>query len=243
MLEEIIDVFKYLMCVCNLYGFSPEEFVSAFYVKSDIVDKRWKSEQTEWSKGAGILCVDIDGVLADYVDGYIDFLIRKGVVGVEVKNIPLSTYNIAEGLSIDKGLEEMAKREFQENGGFSSLPVYPQSASVLKSAREQGYRIALISARPYLEVRRIHADTVKWLGDNNVPYDAIFWGKDKADIVYSKLYPIKPKYFIEDRDKHAIELANEGIKVLLLDKEYNQGVIHPNIVRVKDWQEIYAIIK
>jgi dimeric dUTPase (all-alpha-NTP-PPase superfamily) len=237
-LEELVDAFKYLLSIALVYGFTPEEFVQAFFDKSDVVDRKWEEERVEW--GDKLLAVDIDGVLADYVTGYSDYLFSQNMIMGRLEN--QSSYNIAEAYGISKDVEEKAKRDFQESGGFRWLPVYSGAEATLKWARELGYKIALVSARPYLEMRRIHADTIFWLHNNNIPYDAIYWGKDKADIIFSNLYPIKPTWFIEDRDKHAIELANENIPVLLLDKPYNQGVKHKNIIRVNGWGDIADII-
>jgi len=238
-LEELIDSFKYLISIALVYGFTPKEFVQAFYDKSDIVDRKWEEERVEW--GDKILAVDIDGVIADYVDGYERFLIEDNW---PLSNIPdHSSYNLAEVYGIPKDIEEEAKRKFQEFGGFKWLSVFDDSRECLEWARELGYKIVLVSARPYLEIRRIYSDTLFWLENNGIPYDAIFWGKDKADIIFSNLYPVMPTWFIEDRDKHAIELANEGILVLLIDRPYNQGVKHKNIIRVEGWGGIARIIK
>jgi uncharacterized HAD superfamily protein len=239
-LEELIDTFKYLLSIALIYDFSPEEFVQKFFDKSDIVDKRWHEERVEW--GDKLLAVDIDGVLADYVTGYFDFLFHNDYIA-EHFLIDTATYNLSERFGMNKADEEKAKREFQEGGGFVSLPVFPDALETLNWARELGYKIALVSARPYLEIRRIHSDTINWLDKNKIPYDAIFWGKDKADIVFANLYPIEPTWFVEDRDKHAIELANEGIPVLLMDRPYNQGVHHEKIIRVSGWRDIAEIIR
>jgi len=237
-LEEIVDAFKYLLSIALVHDITPEEFVEAFFDKSDVVDKKWKEERVEW--GDKLLAIDIDGVLADYVNGYCAYLYDQGLIELFPNN--QFSYNIAEAYDIPKDIEEEAKRKFQELGGFRRLPVYAGAKETLEWARDLGYKIALVSARPYLEMRRIYFDTIYWLNSNHIPYDAIFWGKDKADIVFSELYPIKPTWFIEDRDKHAIELANEGIPVLLLDKPYNQGVEHHHIIRVNGWGDIADII-
>ncbi len=43
---------------------------------------------------------------------------------------------------------------------------------------------------------------------------------------------------IEDRRKYAIECAEKGIKVFLMDKPWNSNCEHENIIRVKNWNEI-----
>lgn len=239
-LEEAVDIFKYLVSILLLYGFTPEEFVEAFYQKSDIVDERWKMEQIDWN-GDALLAVDLDGVIADYISGYVSFLFDEGLVSGVVP-AEHHTYNIAEVYGLDKQVEEEAKRRFQEEGGFTRLPCFDGAKETLIRAINKGYKIVLITARPYLEVKRIYADTMEWLEEQGILYDAIFWGKDKADIVFRYLYPAVPVYFIEDRDKHAIELANEGIKVLLMDKPYNRGIEHSNITRVDGWDGVACVL-
>lgn len=49
--------------------------------------------------------------------------------------------------------------------------------------------------------------------------------------------------FIEDHPDHAMNLAENGIEVLLLDKPYNQNCLHNKIRRVKDWEEIGGILE
>jgi uncharacterized HAD superfamily protein len=44
--------------------------------------------------------------------------------------------------------------------------------------------------------------------------------------------------FIEDSPANAIQLAEVGIIVFLINTYYNQEVKHPNIIRVNNWNEI-----
>ena len=47
---------------------------------------------------------------------------------------------------------------------------------------------------------------------------------------------------IDDKPEVVYYLAEKGIKVLLFDAPYNQEVSGKNIIRVKDWEEVYAYI-
>ncbi|WP_301553858.1 hypothetical protein [Clostridioides difficile] len=40
-----------------------------------------------------------------------------------------------------------------------------------------------------------------------------------------------------------MQLADDGVKVILLDTNYNKDVKHQNIVRVSNWIDIEKIIK
>ena len=54
---------------------------------------------------------------------------------------------------------------------------------------------------------------------------------------------ISADVMIEDNVKTALYLAENGIRVLLFDAPYNQGILHQNIVRVFSWEEIFELIK
>ena len=47
---------------------------------------------------------------------------------------------------------------------------------------------------------------------------------------------------IDDKPDVALCLAEEGIRVLLFDTEYNKEAVHKNIVRVHGWQDIYTAV-
>jgi uncharacterized HAD superfamily protein len=49
---------------------------------------------------------------------------------------------------------------------------------------------------------------------------------------------LNAKIIIEDDLEHAIDCANQGIKVILLNRPWNQHPNHENIIRVNSWDEI-----
>ncbi|CAK7079165.1 MAG: Nucleotidase [Tissierella sp.] len=49
--------------------------------------------------------------------------------------------------------------------------------------------------------------------------------------------------FIEDRYENAIQLAESGFEVLLMDCNYNKGPLPSNVTRVTNWFEIENIIE
>ena len=53
---------------------------------------------------------------------------------------------------------------------------------------------------------------------------------------------LKCDIFIEDHPKNALNLAYSGIKVILIDCNYNKNVEHENIIRVSSWREIKDVI-
>ncbi len=50
------------------------------------------------------------------------------------------------------------------------------------------------------------------------------------------------KWLVEDSPRHALACAEQGVKVLLVDKSYNQEIEDENIIRISDVLEIPEII-
>ncbi len=93
-----------------------------------------------------------------------------------------------------------------------------------------------MTARPYKEYTRLFADTIEWLDTKGFAYDALLWDEKKEERIMQE-FP-KMVCLIEDSSSNALKVAYEGKKVYLLNKTYNQGVSHKNIIRVNGWENI-----
>ena len=63
-----------------------------------------------------------------------------------------------------------------------------------------------------------------------------------TDRKLNKAKELKCDIFIEDNPSNALHLAEGGLKVILIDCNYNKDVKHENIIRVFSWREIKDII-
>lgn len=98
------------------------------------------------------------------------------------------------------------------------------------------FEIHIVTARP-IETKDI---TVKWLQEKIIPYDQLFFLKDKHTS------SINYKLFIEDHRETALALAQKGIQTLLFDYPWNQiadNIESELIVRVKSWKDIREFIQ
>ena len=87
----------------------------------------------------------------------------------------------------------------------------------------------------------MRTDTVAWLEANGIPCDILLFNKDKWDAVYQSVYPATVVAAVDDRDKHAIELAKHHVpNVLLMDRpwntEFNSAAY--GVHRVTSWDDI-----
>lgn len=225
--EAGVDITKILFSILQLHGVSSAAFVDEFFSKSDVVDDKWRREQAQLRDGEEVLAVDLDGCVADWVEGFMSFCAMKGA--------PIRKEQINE-----VWLEPL-KDEYHRNGGFLTLGVIPGAREALEDIRAAGKKIVVLTARPYHQFKRIYADTMAWCKDKNVVYDHIIFKKDKAEAILS-LAPATVIGHVEDRAKHALEVALAGIRVYKLPSYGGEKVSHPMISEVIDWAAIRELI-
>jgi uncharacterized protein len=81
----------------------------------------------------------------------------------------------------------------------------------------------------------------EWLRKYNIPYNTITLLGHSHKVPSAKT--LKCDWFIEDSLSNAQELSQAGFNVLLVDCNYNKGILNPNIKRVGDWHQIEEIIQ
>lgn len=222
--DEAADVFKYLVSICQLHGVRSDDLFDAFKRKTDVVADRARGYKLELERNTKLVITDLDGCVAD-LSGWQRQLDTAGGNG------PMSDGKLR--------LLESLKEDFYRGGGFRDLPPIPGARETLRKMRAAGYSVAVITARPYWQYKRLYSDTIEWLKRHDIEYDLILFNKDKAEAIYEHIHPAQPLFFIEDRAKHCLELANIGVKVLHLSGGKAGGIEpHPLIHPVKDWAEI-----
>lgn len=242
MREEIIDVFKYCLTLAQIWNIKPEQFVEEFYRKSDVVEQKYKQEfKLSLMDDNMVVGIDIDGVLAEYPEGFIKFIEKK--TKIDLSKIKITSYNLYNIIGDVVGVEKMKKlkHEFRMSGEKRNLDCIKGARQSMVQLKKKGYRLILLSARPYKEYPRIFADTIEWLNKNKIPFDAILWDENKEQRILRE-FP-KLNFFVEDCLSNAEKISSLNKKVYLIDKTYNQGEINKNIIRVKGWKEIMEDLK
>ena len=173
-LEEMIDCQKFLWGLMQIWGFSYEDFMEEFQRKSAVVEQRYAQESAmKILRNELCALIDIDGVLADYPGGFYAWLAkRKPTCSLYQAKIGYAALSIEE--------KEVVKREYRQSGAKAKLKVLPGAKLLLNYIRDKGMKIILLTNRPYSEHFRIYGDTLTWLKNNELPYDAIIWARDKG---------------------------------------------------------------
>jgi hypothetical protein len=205
--------------VAHLHGVRWEELDEVFHAKTELLYQRIEQYRLDLAHQR-VFVTDLDGCVVD-IQPFVDSFEGGKAYGASS--------------TLDR---ERAVFDWYEAGGFLRLPAMPGAREVLTEAKAQGMLIACVSARPVWQHRRLAYDTQRWLHDNGIPHDILVFDKDKNDALVKHVLPAKVVGFVEDRDKHALELANRGVDVLLVDTPRNRHIAGPTIHRVSTWQDI-----
>lgn len=220
--DQAASLMKYLVAVCQLHNVTPADLFDAYKRKTAVVDDRARGNRIELERSTKLIITDLDGCVADLSAWQDQLRAQQGTAPNNDKTVQML---------------ESLKEDFYRGGGFLELPPVQGAAEALGEMRAAGYTIAIVTARPQWQYKRLHSDTIEWLRKNNVPYDLILFNKDKAEAIYEHIYPARPLFFVEDRAKHVLELVNIGVRVMHLGGG-NDLSAHNLILPVKGWEEI-----
>lgn len=246
-LEEAIDVMKYLLGILIINGFSLNEVYTKFIDKSNVVEAKLNQDviinNVKNKKDKKIAFIDIDGVIATWPKDFIDFVNSK------IK----SKYNNLQDLEIEvpkKTIYEL-KKMYRLSGIKRNLGMVEGSKELLKTLKSQGFFIILITARPYKQIFRIYSDTLAWLKNNELQYDAIIWEEEKEKYIIKNFSDNEIKFVLDDNISNCNILAENGFIVFhkLNPFSYSRPFeeiikqLNPNIIAFKEHKEFLEKIK
>ena len=173
------------------------------------------------------LGIDIDGCLNCYHSE-----LREHVKLHYGMDVPANEYYIIDPLNLSRQQE----KEFWEHYDKISIDFnLEDNCKEVIDKLSQIFNINIITARNYNSAKI----TEEWLNKNKIYYDNIYFNSgDKLDVCNWK----NVKIMIEDNPDNAIILSQNGVKVLLFDRLYNQNISHKNIIRCGNWNQIYNTI-
>lgn len=223
---HIADVMRYAIIIAQLHGISQNTFVWAWRNKGHELRARAEAERLELVEHTKVFCVDMDDVICDLSSWPKEY----------------EDYN-GTGNAKKTKLVELYKDEFHSSGRFRDLPIIPGARDALATIQAAGYKVVIITARPSWQYKRIYADTLYWLKENDVPHDLLLFNKDKAEAIHKRLHPAWPVAFVEDHPRNAIAIASLGIQVYLYNQPHNAAVADSdNLRRVNDWHDILVLL-
>jgi len=191
-----------------------------------------------------VIGVDMDEVLAELVDYALehhDYKISWKIIKRE-NIIDYYIHKLVDyDLSLEQALDWFRDALFSDNDNLSMKPVL-WAMDKIKEHIDLWYSFKIVTARNW----DLFWDyTRKWI---NKHYPNIF-----EEIIFANHFSKEEKtksqicienniaHMVEDNIDYALDLANNWIKTFLIEKPWNSSrkEVHPNIIRVKSWDEIY----
>lgn len=178
---EIVDTLKYLLQIADLFDIPSAQISMAFTEKSYVVEKLLDLKKKN-QEDKPVVIVDLDGVLANHSKAFLQFVGSQSGIDYSTGDFP--SHSLSEFLT-GCTLQEYRAMQHDFRKEYNKLMLDPYEGelrSALLSLREKGYRIAIMTARPASQYKHMKYMTMMWLDKNQLPYDLIFWGRDKAEL-------------------------------------------------------------
>ena len=177
------------------------------------------------------ICIDIDGTITSPYH-YLPYL--NSIYNKKLTEEDFTTVYWAElyGDTLEGMLDKLHSKYMNS---YSEAKVVEGVKDVIDELYKDN-NLFFVTARNY-SLTQITQDWLKKQQLSQIPLYSL--GTDNK---LHKANELKCDIFIEDHPNNALNLANGGIKVILIDWNYNKGVEHQNITRVSSWKEIKDVI-
>lgn len=120
---------------------------------------------------------------------------------------------------------------------MASADIKENASLYINRLHDEGHEIYIITARSNKFAPDIMDVTLDYLKKNDIKYDKIiFQSHDKASICKENDIDV----MVDDSIEHINEITDIGIKVIIMDNEYNRNC---NGTRAMNWEEVYNLIK
>ena len=240
-LFEGVDVFRYLLAILNLWGFSAEDFSQAFDDKENYLQVKYVKNAQKW-QGQPVILVDADDVIVEFRKGYSEYLNRMEGIDVDVNS---KEYYFTNGIPKDLYNPEQLFQDFIDQRHLRDLEPIRDTIEAINDLYDQGYWIQILTARPDWN-KTCQYDTYSWLAKSGLKFHKIDFSPEKMIWTANSPYQDKDAIVcaIDDSPKHTMEYAKHGIKVASPVTPYNgelQGV--ENVIMFETKQELTDIIK
>ncbi|PIN73242.1 hypothetical protein COV20_03355 [Candidatus Woesearchaeota archaeon CG10_big_fil_rev_8_21_14_0_10_45_16] len=185
--------------------------------------------------------VDIDGVLVDFVSGFLQYYNLK--YGTDLKYNDATTYYMEEAFGLPQDKISSIMNEYLRSHAFVRMQLIPGSKEAIGNLSSR-HSLHIITARS----SDIYDRTVGWL-HHNFPgcFSKILFSNSPGLPKMSKAAICKQQgvsILVEDSLENALTCSAAGVTVFLMDCPWNQrGQLPENVIRVSDWQEIVETLQ
>lgn len=170
-----------------------------------------------------VVAFDIDGTLGDYHGHFTKFC---GVYwDREYGDHPYTgLVEFEDWLGITKQQYREAKLAYRQGGMKRSLPIYPETRTVVQDCREAGAEVWIATTRPWQRLDNIDPDTRFWLARHNIHVDGMLYGDDKYGQLCQAVDRERIVAVVEDLPSQVNIARGLGLPVILRENHHNFSV-------------------
>jgi 5'(3')-deoxyribonucleotidase len=171
--------------------------------------------------------VDLDGVVADYIQGLKP--IAAEWLGVPVTSL---TDEVSYGFKewgISDNYDDVHRFALKERALFASLPLMEGAPPALRRLSARGIRIRIITHRLYIPWfhRQAVMQTIEWLEKHGIPYWDLCFMAEKSSV--------DADVYVEDSPKNITALREAGKDVVVFRNSTNRELSAPE---ARNWLEV-----
>lgn len=189
------------------------------------------------------IAVDIDDVLANYMEQFLDF--QKERYGRRLHFEDCDTYSLKTLFQMTEQEEVKQIHEFHKSQYFENIKPLPSAQESLQELKAQEHTLYVITSRQ----NHIAEKTRKWI-DRYFPgifEDVFITNEASLDKKHVKKIDvckqINANTIIEDSPSNANDAARERIQAVLMDKPWNQMESEPEgLYRMNNWSEALSVL-
>lgn len=247
--EELVDVFKFFVTLCLILGVDPDTLMQRYWEKSAVCEQRyieeWVSAYARQEPMARVAFVDLDNVIFDYVGHFGRYVQQDFDPGSPTWTriqtlIDSKAWLSAETAGVNKGRWAELKHRFRVSGQKARMPLMPGAKEFLEALKTAGYVIIVMTSRPIDRYPNLMTDTVSCLQWHRLPYDHIWHGRSKFEVLSEMLDPMPQTVVAIDDDATFIK---EYVSLGLAPYHVTNGADVPEVagaIRVQDLAEALA---
>jgi len=176
--------------------------------------------------------MDIDDVIADFVNPIIDFYYKKTGIRLLYEDFFTYTFEKVWGGTSEEAIAIV--KEFYHTPEFANLPLIDGAKEGLRLLNEE-HNLVFVTSR-HAKAREVTPGWIRErlpeLQDKRIIYSGEYIEDSdvsKADICEREGLDV----MVEDGGKCALDCSERGIRTILFDRRWNEGYSHPH--RVYDW--------
>lgn len=170
-----------------------------------------------------VVCIDIDGTLAQYHNTFARFLEEY----LPCEDLPRDWDGhgeFSDHLEVDKHQYRQAKLAFRAGGFKRWMPPFSGATKFMHGLQSMGLEIWVTTTRPWQRMDSVDPDTKEWLRRNGIPYRRLLFDDEKYTRICELIDPKRVVMVLDDEIDHAEKCQDLGLPFVLFGTEWNNDV-------------------